>query len=49
MNNRVKPSTWQAEDIGAMLDPSQVLQPVFLISILTLFLISLNMVLHEWD
>ena len=49
MKNRVKPSSWQAEDIGAMLDTSQVLQPVFLISILTLFLISLNMVLHEWD
>ena len=39
----------QKEDRSAMLDLSQVLQPIFLIAILTLFLISLNMVLHEWD
>jgi putative nucleotidyltransferase with HDIG domain len=34
---------------GDLLDLSQVLQPIFLIAIVTLFLISLNMILNGWD
>ena len=39
----------QAGNVGEMLDLSQVLQPIFLIAILILFLISLNMALNDWD
>jgi putative nucleotidyltransferase with HDIG domain len=49
MRVKVKPVPKQTRETGSMLDLSRVLQPIFLIAILILFLISLNMILNEWD